>query len=310
MLGIDMSSSQMQVFRAVLMAAGGTSKPAEFEDISSSLESIIGKPFTKAYIYRRLHDLEESGFITVDTIHAPRTYTITESSVAKTLEEKLRNRLSDHQIKKQELTARLNHLQSFRAQQLAIMLHHELAGQSSTEKSEMIQGIENVRSTIIREFTETAKEGDLIRVLAHTSTLAEGLGPSGVAELKLIESCFRGVKVRGLLTPFGQQSSDMSIMVNHIGPIVDVFNQVIKTGNLETRLLREPISTYRIVSLNEDKMLLYLTHGAESNLAALIHRKDNPGLIDDAIRTFDNLFETGTDFILVLEQMLQRRTES
>ena len=102
----------------------------------------------------------------------------------------------------------------------------------------------------------------------------------------------------------------MSIMVNHIGPIVDVFNQVIKTGNLETRLLREPISTYRIVSLNEDKMLLYLTHGAESNLAALIHRKDNPGLIDDAIRTFDNLFETGTDFILVLEQMLQRRTES
>ena len=48
-------------------------------------------------------------------------------------------------------------------------------------------------------------------------------------------------------------------------------------------------------------MLLYLTHGSESNLAALIHRKDNPGLVDDAIRTFDGLFEEGIDFVRILE---------
>ncbi len=309
-LGIDMTSSQMQVFRAVLMAAGGPSKPAIYVDIAKSLESVVGRKFTKAYIYRRLQNLEESRFISVDTIHSPRTYTITESGVADALDTRRREKLSEYLTKKQELIERLDQLQSFRAQQLAIMLHHELVGQSSTEKSVMIQGIENVRSTIIREFAETAKKGDLIRALAHVSTVADGLGPSGITELKLIESGLRGVKVRGLLTPIGPESNDVKLMAEHMGPILDTFTQVAKTGNLEARLLREPVNTYRIVSLNKDKMLLYLTHGAESNLAALIHRKDNPGLIDDAIKTFDKLFETGVDFTLVLEQMTQRMIES
>jgi hypothetical protein len=257
-----------------------------------------------------LHDLEESGFVSTDTIHSPRTYTITESTVAKAIEAKRQDKLSESQTDRQELTSRLNRLKTVRLQQLAIMLHHQLAGKSAIEKSVMIQGIENVRSTIIREFTENAKEGDLIRVLAHTSTLAEGLGPSGVTELKLIETCFRGVKVRGLLTPAGQESSDLNIMADFIAPIVDAFTQVAKTGNLKARLLNEPVNTYRIVSLNEDKMLLYLTHGSESNLAALIHRKDNPGLIDDAIKTFDKLFETGVDFVQVLNQITQSKSES
>jgi hypothetical protein len=174
----------------------------------------------------------------------------------------------------------------------------------------MIQGIENVRSTIIREIGEEAKEGDLIRVLAHMSTIDDGLGPSGLAELKLIEACFRGVRVRGLLTPSEQGKNDMGKMASHIAPIVDAFSQVAKTGNLEARFTRAPVNTYRIVSLNEDKMLLYLTHGAESNVAALVHRRDNPGLVDDAIKTFDGLFEDGIDFVQILDQMAQRAKQT
>jgi hypothetical protein len=54
-------------------------------------------------------------------------------------------------------------------------------------------------------------------------------------------------------------------------------------------------------------MLLYLTHAKESDMAALVHRKDNPGLIDDAIRTFDELWETGIDVLDVVKQMLQKQ---
>jgi len=308
-LGIDMTSSHMQVFQAILMAAGGTDKPAKYGNISSSLELVTGKKYTKAYIYRRLHDLEESGFVSVDTIHTPRTYTINEGVVAEALEAKRQDKLSESLTKRQELTTRLNRLKSVRAQQLALMLHHQLAGQSIIDKSVMIEGIENVRSTIIREIGDVAKEGDLIRVLAHMSTLEDGLGPSGVTELKLLETCFRGVRVRGLLTPSGQESNHLRTMALHVAPIVDAFSQVMKTGNLEARFTREPIKTYRIVSLNEDKMLLYLTHGVESNVAALIHRRDNPGLVDDAIKTFDRLFEDGFDFIQVLDQMTRREKE-
>ncbi len=301
-LGVDMDSSQMQVFRAILMSAGGTGKPVNYGEVVTGLESIADKKFTKAYIYRQLKFLEDIGFIIADTIHTPRTYTITESNVEKALEARRKEKLSEILIKRQELTTKLNHLKSVKSQGLAIMLHNQLAGQSSIEGSVMIEGQENVRSTIIREFAEGAKEGGLIRVLAHMFTIADGLGPSGVTELKLIETCFRGVKVRGLLTPSGQENSDLNLMADHIVPIVDAFAEVAKTGNLEAKFTREPINTYRMVSLNEDKMLLYLTHGSESNVAALIQRRDNPGLIDDAIKTFDKLFETGIDFVQILKQ--------
>ncbi|MFW9963600.1 MAG: hypothetical protein ACFFCX_08555, partial [Candidatus Sifarchaeia archaeon] len=81
-LGVDISSSEMQVFQAVLIAAGGTSRYVNYKEIVDKLKEIANKRFTKAYIYRRLNDLEEQGFITIDTIHTPRTYSISESGVA------------------------------------------------------------------------------------------------------------------------------------------------------------------------------------------------------------------------------------
>ncbi|MGY5864191.1 MAG: hypothetical protein RTV41_06270 [Candidatus Thorarchaeota archaeon] len=306
-LGVDMNSSEMQVFRAVLIAAGGTGKPVKFSEISTSLESIIDRKFTKAYIYRRLNDLEKNGFITIDTINTPRTYTIVEASLAKTLETKRKKKLAERLTEKQDITTKLSRLQSVKKQELALMLHKQLAGTSSLGESGVIEGVENVRSTIIREFADGAKEGDLVRVLGHASTMAEGLGPGGVTELRLIQSGFRGVKVMGLLTPVGQDELNLNLTASHIRPMVDTFQQAAKTGNIQLRFSREPINTYRIVSLNEDKMLLYLTHAKESDMAALVHREDNPSLIDDAIRTFDELWETGIDVLDLVKQMLQKQ---
>lgn len=305
-LGVDINSSEMQVFQAVLMAAGGTGKPVKYNEIADSLESLANKKFTKAYIYRRLSDLEERGFIIADTIHTPRVYTITESSVVKALETKRKGKLSEILTNRQDLNTKLNRLKSVKSQELALMLHKQLAGDSSIEGSIMIEGVENVRSAIIREFADGAKEGDLVRVLGHASTMAEGLGPGGVTELRLLQSGFRGVKVQGLLTPVGQENLDLNLMASHLTPMVEVFEQATKTGNIQLRFTREPINTYRIVALNEDKMLLYLTHAKESDMAALVHRKDNPGLIDDALRTFVELWETGIDVLESIKQMLQK----
>jgi hypothetical protein len=187
------------------------------------------------------------------------------------------------------------------------MLHKQLAGGETETGSGVIEGVENVRSTIIREFADGAKEGDLVRVLGHSSTLAEGLGPGGVTELRLIQSGFRGVKVKGILTPLGNGDKEMKLMVGHLTTMIEPFEQAAKTGNIGLRFSREPINTYRMLTLNEDKMLLYLTHAKESDMAALVHREDNPGLIDDAIRTFDELWETGIDVLDLVQQMLQKQ---
>jgi DNA-binding PadR family transcriptional regulator len=308
-LGLDIASSEMQVFRAVLMAAGGTGKPAAYGEIAHRIESVAKKKFTKAYIYRRLKDLEENDFIKTDTIHTPRTYTIAESNLARALETKRSIKLSENLTKRQELTTKINRLKAVKSQELAITLHNQLVGIPSIDKSFVIEGIENVRSTIIREFAEGAKKGDIVRIIGHISTLAEGMGPGGVTELKLMQSGFRGVRVHGLLTPHVQEDLDLNLMASHLTPMIDVFEQATKTGNIQLRLSREPVNTYRMLTLNEDKMLLYLTHAKESDAAAMIQRKDNPGLIDDALRKFDELWKTGIDVLEVVKQiMLNRET--
>jgi hypothetical protein len=306
-LGVDMNSSEMQVFRAILFAARGTDKPVNYDDVVSGLESITNKKYTKAYIYRRLNALAESGFIMVDKIHTPRMYTITETSVAKALDAKRRDKLSKSLTKRQDLTTRLNRLKSVKCQDLALMLYNQLAGDSSVKGSFMIEGVENVRSTIIREFADGAKEGDLVRILGHSSTLADGLGPSGVTELRVMQAGFRGVKVLGLLTPVGQDTFDVDLMAKHLVPLADVFKNAASTGNIQLRISHEPINTYRMLSLNEDKMLLYLTHAKASDVAALVHRKDNPGLLDDALRTFDEIWDNSIDVLEIVKQTAQKK---
>jgi DNA-binding PadR family transcriptional regulator len=306
LLGVDLNSSQMQVLRAVLLAAGGTGNTVGYNQISKHLESLAGRKFTKAYIYRQLRDLEETGFIVTDTFANPRTYAIAETTVAKSLEAKRQKKLAETLTLRQNLTTKLNRLRTTNSQELAIVFHKILAGNSSRGNSSIIEGVENVRSTIIQEFAEGAKKGDVLRILAHSSTLADGLGPGGVTELKVLESGFRGAKVLGLLTPIGQDSLNLSLMAGHLTSMIDIFERATKTGNIQLKFSREPANTYRMVSLNEDKMLLYLTHAKESDVAALLDRKDNPGLIDDAIRTFNTLWETGIDVLDTIRGMLQK----
>jgi DNA-binding PadR family transcriptional regulator len=306
LLGIDLSASQMQTFQAVLFAAGSTRKSVEYDQIAAHLEKQAGRKFTKAYIYRQLRDLENAELIKTDAIAHPRNYSITESSVAKALESRRLKKISEYLTLRQGLTTNLNRLKATNPQDLAIMLHRTLVGSSSVGKSGVIEGVENVRHTIIREFADEAKKGDVVRILAHSSTIVDGLGPAGITEIKILEAGYKGAKVMGLLTPMNQNSVNPSLMAGHLASIMDVFEQVTKTGNIQLKFSQEPANTYRMVSLNENKMLLYLTHAKESDVAALVHHDDNPSLIDDAIRTFDTLWETGIDVLDTVRGILQK----
>ena len=169
-------------------------------------------------------------------------------------------------------------------------------GLESAQGSIIIEGIENVRSTIIREFGETAKAGDEIRVMAPASILHKGLEKSGMAEMSLMAKAMDGVKIFGLLMPAeGKISFTTELISNYIKHIADTYAKLASTGNISLRIAKKNYQTYRMVSLNSDKMLLYLTHAAESDMAALIQRKDNPGLIDDAVKTFHAIYDEAID---------------
>jgi DNA-binding PadR family transcriptional regulator len=295
-LGIDINSSQMMMLRAVLAATRGPSKSATYKEITEHLQKLEKKKYTKAYIYRQLSDLKDEGYLVIDSVQTPRKYVISESGIVKSLEKKRKESLSRQLARKQEVATKLNLLKTTSLENVAFILYNLLLGLEPAEESIIIEGIENVRSTIIREFGEAAKPGDVIRIIAPVSILDKGLEKAGMAEMSLMARAFDGVKIIGLMIPTkGKESETHELISNYIQNVKDSFIRLASTGNSSLRIAKENILTYRMVSLNSDKMLLYLTHAADSDMAALILRKDNPGLIDDAVTTFNRIYEVAND---------------
>lgn len=297
LLGIDVSSNDFLVFQALLQAAGGEGRPVTYNMIVPVLEALSERTFTKAYVYRCLNNLEQQGLIIVDSIHHPRQYSVSEGGLrvaVRKMKEKKREVLISE---KNELTNKLSLLRNASPMDVALTLTASLEGPMSSSNSIMIEGVENVRTVVIREFAEAAQAGDIVRVLAYMSTIAEGLGPGGTPELRLMQSASKGAKVVGVLIPSAPLDIEVRRMADYMQNIGMVFKQMSSTGNIGLKLAAAPTRTYRMVSLNDEKMLLYFTHAKESDVAALIQRKDNPGLIDDAISTFDSLWETGKDVL-------------
>ncbi len=303
-LGVDLNSGQMMVFKAIITAAGGLSKSVTYKEVADAIKIGADKIYSKAYVYRQLNSLEEEGFIIVDAIQHPQRYGISESALSTALKRKSQHSLSKLLSKRQEITTQLNLLETANPEEVAITAYNNLVGISPIGESTIIEGIENVRSTVIREFADGAKSGDYVRVLAPASTLADGLGPGGMTELRIMQGALKGVKVHGILTPLQHQEMSTQLIAGFLKTLSGPFMEAVSTGNVNVKLAKEPVQTYRMVSLNNEKMLLYLTHAKESDVAALIHRGNNAGLIDDAVSTFDKLWENGLDVVEVITEMM------
>jgi hypothetical protein len=304
MLGIDTASNEFMVFMALLQSAGGVGLPTTFGTMVPVLEEITERSFTKAYVYRCLATLEQQAMISVNSVHHPRQYSISEGKLRTTMKALKARKKKALEGEKEEIAKQLNRIRNIGPQEIALSITTAFSDPASSDVSIIIEGVENVRSTVIREFAESAGEGDTIRVMASMSTIMDGLGPGGTTEQRLLESAFKGVRVLGLITPSESIDDDIDLIVKFTMTLKDVVQSTVTTGNMQMRLGTTQVKTYRMVTLNDEKMLLYFTHGRESDVAALIQREDNPGLIDDAIATFNNLWETGNSVLDIINKRL------
>ena len=305
-LGIDINSTQMVMFKAIMDAAGGPSKPVNHREIEARFEKIQGKKYSRAYIYRQLKQLEEEGYITTEQeLGQARGYQIQESEIIKMLSRKKEDAASELQGKKEDLSQKLQILQNVNAESTAFLLYNQLMGLTPTSESIAIEGRENVRNTIIREFGRVSKPGDELRILAPLNLVGPGrLEQAGMAEMSLLGRALDGVKILALAMPSKDASFTAESVGMYLKEVGDSFSKLASTGNMQVNIGTEFIQTYRMVSLNREKMLLYLTHAAEGDKAVLIYRKDNPGLIDDAVDTFDRLFSSSTNVLDLIQKMI------
>jgi hypothetical protein len=300
-IGIDINSNEFTVFSAILEASGEPRNPTTYKEMRPYLDRASDKPLTKQYVYKCLRNLEEQGLVQVIPLR-PKKFIVSEGELGKALREMAGTKTDALNKEKIGIGQQLEALGHANVEEAAILLAGELMGVPYSVGSIMIEGIQNVRAAVVREFAECSRKGDTVRVLAYVSTMAEGLGPGGFAEASLLQAALKGTHVIGVLIPHTKDESDFELMARHLSTLTGMVGKVLKTGNIGLRISSQVVRTYRMVSLNDEKMLLYLTHAKESDIAALVFRKDNPGLIDDAIRTFDTLWDKGIDVLKIVTE--------
>lgn len=304
-MGLGVSPNELMILQALIMAAGGMNRMASHAEIVAQVKKIVGKSFTKAYTYRCLHKLTEEGVVRVDLIHHPRRYSVCRRGLREALERARWRRLRELNARRDAVEERVSALKELNLEEAAILITNRLTEGVSTSESTVVEGVANVRSTVIREIAEKAKEGDVLRVMGYLSTVAQGMGPGGIADRCIIQSAMRGVDVRGLVVPFSDYEKDIDLLARYLSGVGNTLMKTSGSGNIKLRICRSAARTYRIISLNEDKMVLYLTHSKESDIAALIYREDNPGLIDDAVSTFDSLWRDAGDILEAINERIR-----
>lgn len=306
-LGVDPGSVEVQVLQAILEIREKDGRTATINDIKEKLGKKRGKTPSKAWVYKILKTLNEAGLIVIETMPPPSRYMTSRYTITGALEKKLDTKQNEMTQSVEGLQGKIKFLKSFNPHQLALHLVKILSKTKYSKEQRIVEGLDNVRLTIIREICEPAKKGDTIRITQDISTVPMLQESPLSVERELMTAALRGVKVRALMS--GASMKDLAPMVSYFDGIQEYFVKVIATGNIELRLRSSSNPTYRMVSLNDDLMILILTSYAHPDQVALVTRSYSPDLIDDAISKFDGEWNEGIDYIAMMAQLQQKASE-
>ncbi len=309
-IGLDLSSKDMRILHAVLSAAGGLSRSVSAKEIWSQVVALDGKDVSKAWVYRKLSELVQNQFVVVDRIERPMKYIVTRDSITTALERCKDVRLEELARARKKVVEEVGFLKSIDVKALSQEFRSTLIGNIVSRTSGVVEGIDNVRSVINGEILDVAGPGDIIRTLNPLIVLKEGPSQSSATDRRLLETTLRGARVKALNILMAQSDhAGLGLLKNFISNLSEVFHEAIRTRKLELRALPPGTRSYRMLSLNDKVMMLYLTDVAAADTAALIYKRENPTLIEDAINTFERLWEEAHDISNVLTQMMSTGTQ-
>ncbi|NHJ13679.1 MAG: hypothetical protein EAX95_08380 [Candidatus Thorarchaeota archaeon] len=311
-LGIEISDFEIDLLGCLYDVAGGFSRWVTAKQIWQQVTSraVKSKKLSKTWFYKGLNELSEDGFVLIDRIARPVKYMITKDSLAQGVERKKGKRELELRERKKLLSEKEELLRTTDSNQLATEVMNFLKGERLGAKSEVIEGLDNIRAVIDQEIIGRAGTGDEIWTVNPIFILESGL-LSSPTDRKIIEATFRGVKVKGLMILTGEgNSADLTRLGGYMKNVVELFTKSTQLGNLEVRVLPPGIRTYRILGVNKDRIMLYLTDVAQADIAAFIRYEDNPSFIEDAIISFEKLWAQAQDFLgLIMEQVARMKKE-
>ncbi|MGY5852957.1 MAG: hypothetical protein RTU92_05260 [Candidatus Thorarchaeota archaeon] len=296
MLGVTLTSRDMLVVKAILQAQSGSSELVSFDQLYNQIGDTSDRDLTKTWVYQCLSNLEENGFIVIDSITRPRRYMATTETITEGLN---RARQAKHIAivnDIEQIDKRIEFLNELDIMTAASNFHDALLGRDRAEVLKAAETTEEVRKMIIEYLCANSKENDTLRIIDRPGRLDEGGFQSGTTEQAIIEIAGRGGKVQVILLVTKDLTAEFQNMSDYLSNIEGPVLQALMSGQIQSRVVVRDENTYRMLTLNDEKMVLILTDLSFPDKASFITKEENPLLIDDALRVFDDLWQSGKDF--------------
>ncbi len=288
----------------MLRAGNETQGEITFQQIYANIKSERSKAPSKAWIYKCISNLESNQFITVNRLGRPWHFTATIETIMAGLANSQSRQRSILEDERKELSEDVESLEGADMQDMANIIIGIMIGRKPKLTSGHIEGKDNVRIAMIRELCGNTSPGDVLRLTEGANLLDLTPANSGPVEKALLEAVQNGLTIKALLTSQMPQGQGLASLASFLSKTSSLVVQGILDGRLQLRATPQPTSTYRMLCLNEEKMILFMSKAPYPDSAALIYRDDNPTMVDDAVATFERLWESAIDISAILKQAI------
>lgn len=286
-IGIDKTKKDMIVLGALLKAQKEPSDFINFETLREQLAIDEGSRKGKdSLIYRSLSWLEKEGFLKIDRSGHKHGYNSSIGIIEKALERIVLNNSKTLNEEIDIINTDVDKLSGMSSDSLASGLVDFAAGKVKFEKPIFAQGWDNIVKLITDKVYTGLTKGDVVRISLEWLSQTDYMNPNGLMNAEKIME--KGVEFRSLDHDRGEKEFRKNIR--------DFLVKMREEGkNLGYRILPRKDATYQFIARNTQGIVLVVS---ESPLSATwIPRNSNPELVDNAIESFDNDFELGTDIL-------------
>jgi hypothetical protein len=259
----------------------------------------------RAWVYRCLDELVEEGFIAVDKLQRPRMYFSTRTTILAGLGRARKNRLDALQDSLHTITEKISLLQDASPEAMSARVYEAATGSGKQRTPSVVRGVDNVRRLIRTEFLEKSSTGDTMRLTHRLDNLVGVKESMSPIDIEILSVILKGVDMHVLLIP-SAIASDMSPVSQNVFGHQNMMIEAVKGKHLEFKLYPRDVQTYRLLALNNDKLMMILTHAYRPDTVVLFNRDEYPVLVDNAIQTFDRLYNDSIDAGQLLVGALQK----
>ncbi len=304
-LDVDVEGSEMQVLKTVIELSETGTKNLTANSIHDEFVRKRGGEVSVSWIYKCLKSLEKDGLILVDSMRRPHHYDTSPGVLRNAVLDRLK---TIKQRKRADLDRQkeyLSILDSVDVDELALHVLEQVLGARTTVQERVVEGSEAVKHVMIKELFSKGGKGDVLRTIQPLASIQNRNTVFGSFEGRILEAMTQGLQVKALIVPPEADTNVIRIMNDYLGSHKDRVGTLVESGRLELRLLPRHRNTYRMMCLNRQTMLLFISELYLPDTAAVFSENDSYPIISDALNLFSELWEEAQDMGHILVENMR-----